>query len=50
MSTKVVTGVGLEFGESVVAGFDIEVLIIGADVGSPIVLRPVMTTPVVCGT
>jgi hypothetical protein len=49
MSIKVAAGVGSEVGESVVMGFDIEVLIIGADVGTPVMLRLVMTTPVVCG-
>lgn len=50
MSTEVVIGVVLEVGESVVMGFDIEVLIMGADVGNPVLLRLVITTPVVCGT
>jgi hypothetical protein len=50
MNTEVVTILGLEVGESVVVGFDIEVLIIGADVGCPLLLRLVMIDPVVCGT
>ena len=50
MRTVVVTGVGLEVGKRVVVGFDIEVLIIGADVGIPVLLRLVITLPVVCGT
>jgi hypothetical protein len=50
MSTEVVTILGLEVGESVVVGFDIEVLIIGADVGCPLLLRLVMIDPDICGT
>ena len=45
--TVVVTEVAGAVGVSVVSGFDMEVLIIGAEVGSPVVLRLVTTTPVV---
>jgi hypothetical protein len=50
MRTEVVIEVARPVGESVVVGFDIEVLIMGAEVGCPVVMRLVITTPVVCGT
>jgi len=50
MVTELVTEVAGPVGWSVVEGLDIEVLIKGADVGSPVVLRLVSTTPDVCGT
>jgi hypothetical protein len=50
MVTELVTEVAGPVGWSVVEGLDIEVLIKGADVGSPVVLRLVSTAPDVCGT